>query len=51
MTNSTPSLPHPNEKTLLFIRTFARCYVPEKNNESEAREMAASICNNGGAVC
>ncbi len=51
MTNSTPSPPHPNEKTVLFIRMFARCYNPEKDNEAEARSMAASLCNNAGAVC
>lgn len=51
MTNSTPSLSHPNEKTLLYLRMFARCYDPEKDNENEARRMAASLCENGGAVC
>lgn len=51
MINSTPSLPHPNEKSILFIRMFARCYVPEKNNETEARKMAATLCGDAGADC
>ncbi len=51
MTNSTSSLSHPSEKTILFLRMFARYYNPEKENENEARKMAASLCENVGAVC
>lgn len=29
-----------NEECLHFIRAFARFYLPEKDNEEEARQMA-----------
>ena len=51
MANSTSNIPHPSEKSLLFIRTFARSYNPKLNNESEARTLARTAANTNFADC
>lgn len=40
MKNISTSNYAPSEDGLNFIKTFARLYAPEKDNEAEARTMA-----------
>lgn len=45
MAHSTSSTLQPSQKSLLFITTFARLYVPQTHNESLARNIAQQTAN------
>lgn len=51
MQDSTLTHQLPSERTLRFIRAFARIYSPTRSNEAEARSLARSLAYGTIASC